>query len=403
MARIRNSHRASTVAARRERIQANSTTTIATVIRTALQAGYLLLLPRLVDTETAAQVFLAVSVSTVAAPLASLGSQFRLIKTLAAGRGNLKDVIPSFLIGPLLLIGVAGLVSRIYSIGFAPYFFEFFAIYLLVNYLRMFADTLAQGYSIYNVSQIGYIALWGLKLFATWSISRQVPVNFGMIALIEVGVSIPWIGVTCTYMRRHWPIDAFQLPWKEDLQIILATGVRSIWLEADRLLLPLFLGPASYVSYSIVSRAAVGAQALVSAYLGVITPKIVRSTARSIHLLLLSGIGITVIAIAAYLVGAGAVLVIYPNLGAMYILILVLGLALIPTYYAASMYSDYVFYNISASGRVTINLIGAGMTVVGIGLTAITNWVPATTIGLLASFSLGTAYAKYRIRKSIPC
>ncbi len=400
MAKHNYSRHSWTTALALQRLQANNTTTVATIIRTALQAFYLLTLPRLVSTDTAAQVFLAISVSTVVAPLASLGSQFRLIKALAVGRENLEDIVPSYFIGFLVLTGVAGAVTQVYGIATTTHFFAFFTIYLLTNYARVFADTLAQAFAVYNLSQIGYIALWALKLLATWGLSHEITVNFAAISLLEVGISAPWICATCIYIRRHWPVNTLRVPWREDLQIIVATGVRSVWLEADRLLLPLFLGADSYVSYSIASRAAVGAQALIAAYLGVITPKIVRANSRSVQALYRSGVRITAIATVAYFLGAAAILVVYPSLSATYVTILILGLTLVPTYYAASIYSDYVFYNISASSRITINLLGASITIVGVGLTALTHWVPTTTIGLLASFTLGTVYAKYRIRKS---
>src|ERR1035437_5372633 len=171
--------------------------------RTALQAVFLIAVPMWVDSTTASTMFLAVSVAALVVPTAALGSQFNLIRHLADETRSGGPEASTYYVGLVGIVVAAAFVSLIYGHSQVSLPFGWVALYLGSNYLRMFADSFAQGRGIYNRSQAGYILFWSFKILIIGLFAlNQSPLSFPQLCLLELVASMPWLMVSGVQLMR---------------------------------------------------------------------------------------------------------------------------------------------------------------------------------------------------------
>lgn len=352
------------------------------LLRIALQAMFLLLLPRWVDETTASVTFLVISMAAFINPAAALGSQFNAIK--AAGRGARPGAaIPPFGAGMVLAFGLACGIAVIYRHADIAAPAELMACYVLINYVRSFADAVGQGAGRYNLVQVAYTAFWLAKVGTVWILFEQGSApGFGALVCIELVCSCPWFLAAAFYVARHFDLMSWrQISVGQELSVTFATLVRTAWMEADRLLLPFVVSPSTYVAYTVANRSATVGIALVSAHLGVLTPHIVRAKRETLPVLWRSGRRIELLALTATLVGDVVVLLLYPHLAWQVRAVMAVTLLLVPAYLWAHIFADFAFYHLGAWARAKANVVGFTFVAVGVGLVGLFGPVYFASIG----------------------
>ncbi len=332
-------------------------TLVLTAAKVGLQAGFFLLAPLVLRDEVAAAMFLAFAIQAFLCPSAALGSQFRLVRSLSTHSPNLRSATSTFYVGLLVLVVAVPILLTVYG----DVMFTIFSLlaYLTMNYVRIFADAIAQGTGKYNVSQSAYLGFWATK-FAFLGLVHLVDAapGFSDLALLEVVTSIPWVAFAVHWLWKRKLGPSLSIRWAEEGILTVTTASRNAWMEADRLLLPLVATSAFYVDYSIIGRVSTGAVALVSSFLASVTPHIIRSRPEDLDTFLRKGKMPVAAATGAYVVGACVVVAMYPSVRGEMALALGIGVLIPPLVYWSHIYLDYVFYNESPTKRLISNLIG---------------------------------------------
>lgn len=374
-----------------------------TAAKVGLQAGFFLLVPKAFDDGVAAALFLAFALQSFLCPTAALGSQFRLIKALATGATGIRSAITTAGIGSLICLVVAPLLCLIYAhAAFTP---AALALYCVANYVRLFSDALAQGSGRYNVAQAAYIGFWGVKIAVVASV-LIVPtwrLDFTHLSLLEAGLSLPWAITAGVWLsRRALRPSLGAVRWREELQLTLTTGSRSLWMEADRLILPIAASAAFYVDYNLIGRVATGAVTLVSAILASMTPDIVRAEPSELSGLTRRGRAPVALATVAYAVGAAVTICLYPQLRGEWLVALALAVVLPALVFWSHIYLDHVFYHHDPVRRLRSNLLGAGVVALASALCALHASAVVATLGVIGSYTITGLLARHWSRTLTP-
>lgn len=367
-------------------------------LKVILQAAFFVAIPRWAPTSVASTTYLVMAMSAVINPVAALGSQFRAIKAVAAGR-DLGSTIAAATLGLLAASALAMAMYVPYRGSLAAGTLATVTSYIAVNYVRLYVDAVAQGAGHYNLCQAAYIAFWAAKLLGVGLLSMSGDVSFGELVVVEAVASSPWMCVATVIAVRAHEFGAWRPTWEEDFSVSIATLARMGWMEGDKLLLGLIADPSAYVEYSLAIRPSTAGIALVAAVIGVATPRLIRGSPEIIATLLREGRLPVALACAAVVLGSAGILILYPESVRATAPVMLISLLAVPGYFVSHVYADYVFYRYGGAPRLAANLIGATTVAMGGILVAWSGAVPIMATAAILSYLLVVVFTRAYLRR----
>ncbi|ULH14258.1 hypothetical protein MF271_01685 (plasmid) [Deinococcus sp. KNUC1210] len=261
-------------------------------------------------------------------------------------------------------------------------------VYMLACYFRLFTDSHYQGTGRFDLMQRLYILFWFAKiLFVLLVYTFHLQIHFTHLATFEFIASLPWIVYTIQSLRKlRSNIKDATFSVSEGFTRTMGGLSRNLWLEIDKILLPIFLDNHAYIQYSLISRVFSAAIIFISSFIASITPKIIISPRDRLIDIIRSGRLTVFVSCFAFLFGTILSFALYKIFSWENLFVALSFFISIPLFYWGSIIFDFIFYQSKTFNRVLLNLLGLFIICLGIFISSYTKNLYPVSISIALSY-----------------